>query len=166
MKSVILFRHGESKYVYNSIDYERPLTEVGIQESKEMGIFLNKRFIPDLVISSTANRAKKTSQLAISSGDWKSQIIFEKKIYGGSPSFLIDLINKQNNKFASICLVGHEPNFSKFIEQTTNNNHISFSTAAMAKVDFEINLWSEVSYNIGVLDWLVSPKDLINKDLY
>ena len=165
MKSIILFRHGESQLVCSSKDYDRPLTELGIRESKEMGIFLSKRFIPNLVISSTANRAKKTSQLAISSGNWKSTILFEREIYGGSPSFLIELINKQNNKFSSICLVGHEPNFSKFIEKTTNNNHIFFPTATMAKVDFEVNSWDEVSYNIGILDWLVSPKNLINEDL-
>ena len=35
----------------------------------------------------------------------------------------------------------------------------------MAKVDFEVNSWDEVSYNIGILDWLVSPKNLINEDL-
>ncbi len=166
MKSIILFRHGDSNWGYNSSDFDRPLTETGILESKKMGIFLKKRSMPDLVISSSANRAKTTSQLAISSGHWECPILFERKIYGGSPSFLIKLINKQDNNFTSICLVGHEPNFSKFIEQTTNSDYINFSTAAMAKVDFEVSLWDEISYNIGALDWLISPKDLNDEDLY
>ena len=163
MKSVILFRHGQAGWG-NSIfgkDYDKPLTPIGEEEAYKMGVYLSElNYIPDLIISSTANRAKTTMKLAYKSGNWKSIVKFETKIYGGKPNFLLELINKQNNKHNSICLVGHEPNFSSFILLTTGIYKI-FNTASMAKIDFKTNQWQNISDNKGYLDWLINPTELI-----
>ena len=71
MKSVILFRHGKSDWnaSYGS-DHDRPLNSRGIKAAKKMGLFLStKNQIPDIVISSTATRAKTTAQLAMESAN-------------------------------------------------------------------------------------------------
>ena len=162
MKSVILFRHGQAGWG-NSIfgkDYDKPLTPIGEEEAYKMGKHLSElNYTPDLIISSTANRAKTTMELAYKAGNWESIIKLETKIYGGKSNFLLELINKQNNKYNSICLVGHEPNFSSFISLTTGEYKI-FNTASMAKIDFETNQWQQVSYNHGHLDWLINPVEL------
>ena len=162
MKSVILFRHGQAGWGNNIFgkDYDKPLTPIGEKEAEKMGEYLSdSNYIPDLIISSTANRAKNTMKLAYKAGNWKSIINFETKIYGGNPNFLLELINKQNNKYNSICLVGHEPNFSNFISLTRGEYKI-FNTASMAKIDFKTNEWQRVSDNQGYLDWLINPKEL------
>ena len=162
MKSVLLFRHGQAgwrNHVFGK-DYDKPLTPIGIKDAEKMGAYLSKiNNTPDLIISSTANRAKTTMELAYKAGDWKSIINFETKIYGGNSNFLLELVNKQNNKYNLICLVGHEPNFSSFISLTTGKYKI-FNTASMAKIDFETNQWEEVSDNQGYLDWLINPNEL------
>ena len=162
MKSIILFRHGEAGWKNNIFgkDYDKPLTLMGIKEAEKMGMFLsNINSSPDLVISSTAFRAKTTAELAHKAGDWNSIINFESKIYGGNSNFLLNLISNQNNKYNSICLVGHEPNFSSFISLTTGKYKL-FSTASMAKIDFETNQWEEVISKQGSLDWLRSPQKI------
>ena len=161
MKSIILFRHSESMWPTNAgDDHSRPLSEYGIKIAKRMGLYLADKGSPDLVISSTAIRANTTADLAMDSGKWGCSIILERRIYGGSPKLLLDLINKQNDKFSSICLVGHEPNFSRFIIETTCSSYIYFPTASMAKIDFEVQSFSEIEFNIGTLDWVIKPKDL------
>ena len=50
----------------------------------------------------------------------------EKLIYGGSVNTLISLLNKQNDRHNTICLVGHEPIFSSFVEKITNVKWIKF----------------------------------------
>ena len=162
MKSIILFRHGQAGWENNIFgkDYDKPLTPIGIKDAEKMGEYLSKiNNTPDLIISSTANRAKTTMELAYKAGDWKSIINFETKIYGGNPNYLFELINKQNNKYKSVCLVGHEPNFSDFISLTTGEYKI-FNTASMAKIDFETNQWEEVISKQGSLDWLRSPQKI------
>ena len=162
LKSIILFRHGEydmnSKYGHN---HDCPLTNVGIKEAEMMGKYLEtKNQVPDYIISSTAVRAQTTLKVAIASGEWSCPLVLESGIYGGSPQFLLNMLRRQNNTLSSICLVGHEPNFSSFIKQATNSVNIYFPTASMAKIDFNIDNWLEIAMGVGNLDWLVRPDEL------
>ncbi len=162
MKSVILFRHGKSDWdaPYGS-DHERPLAKRGVEAAKKMGIFLHaKNQIPELVISSTAVRAKTTVELAMDSAKWTSNFLLERGIYGGSPDFLLELIHSQDDIYNSICLVGHEPNFSMFISRATNDNYVNFTTANMAKINFDAQEWSRIFFGDGTLEWHQKPKEL------
>lgn len=164
MKSVILFRHGKSDWnaSYGS-DHDRPLNSRGIKAAKKMGLYLStKDQIPDLVISSTATRAKTTAQLAMESANWTSKFILESGIYGGSPDYLLELIHAQKNKYDSLCLVGHEPNFSSFISIATSQDYLNFTTANMAKINFDVDSWIKVQFSIGNLEWHQQPKNLEN----
>ena len=42
----------------------------------------------------------------------------------------------------------------------TCSSYIYFPTASMAKIDFEVQSFSEIEFNIGTLDWVIKPKDL------
>ncbi len=119
MKSIILFRHGKSEWnTFYDSDHNRPLAPRGIKAAKKMGVFLaNKKQVPDLIISSTAIRARTTVELAIEKGNWESAMILESAIYGGPPTVLLSIAQAQLDTIKSICFVGHEPNFSMFISQ-------------------------------------------------
>ena len=162
MKSIILFRHGESDYNLDfSQDHERPLAQSGIQDAGKMGAYLyQQNESPNLVISSTAVRAKATAKIAMDVGKWSCNIVLESKIYGGSPEYLLSLIKSQNNRLSSICIVGHEPNFSSFIVKSTDSNYLQFPTASMAKINFDVNSWQEIIMGFGNLNWIISPKEL------
>ena len=162
MKSIILFRHGKSDWNANyDGDHNRPLARRGIKATKNMGRFLAERNqIPDLVISSTAVRARTTAELAMEAGNWNCQMELESAIYGGSPDTLLNLTQQQDNTLVSICLVGHEPNFSMFISRASNDGYIRFTTANMAKIDFQVNQWKDIRFYEGKLDWLQRPKEL------
>jgi len=162
MKSVILFRHGKSDWdVPYGNDHERPLAKRGVEAAKKMGIFLRaKNQIPELVISSTAVRAKTTVELAMDSAKWTSKFLLERGIYGGSPDFLLELIHSQDDIYNSICLVGHEPNFSMFISRATNDNYVNFTTANMAKINFDAQEWTRIFFGDGTLEWHQKPKEI------
>ncbi|MEC7798423.1 MAG: histidine phosphatase family protein [Candidatus Neomarinimicrobiota bacterium] len=162
MKSIILFRHGKSEWnTYYDSDHNRPLAPRGIKSAKKMGIFLsNKNQMPDLVISSTAVRARSTVELAMAEGNWPSAMVLESAIYGGPPTILLSIAQSQIDPIKSICFVGHEPNFSMFISQTCGLGHVEFTTANMAKIDFNVNNWKDVEFGKGTLDWLQKPKEL------
>ena len=107
----------------------------------------NQKCKPDLVLCSSAIRAKQTAEIAHSKGNWKSVFFLEPNIYGGDPYYLINLIKEQDKRYSSICLVGHEPNFSAFISKAINTtSYIEFTTAAMAKIDFDIKEWSKIDF--------------------
>ena len=117
MKSVILFRHGKSNCdIDYGLDHERPLSNKGTRDAKTMGKYLAKlNQIPDLVISSTALRAKTTAELSIKEGGWKSKFILEKRIYQSLPEDLLNILKLLKDDKNIVCLTGHEPTFSSFI---------------------------------------------------
>ena len=159
--SIIIFRHGKSDWnaVYGK-DHDRPLSKRGINASKKMGIFLkDKDQIPDIVISSSAERAIATAKLAIKAGNWRSNFYINEKIYGRSSYFLLELTKLIDDKHKSTCFVGHEPTCSSFIAQSTFHS-TRFKTASMAKINFSSNSWSEIEFGKGTLEWLISPKKI------
>ena len=162
MKSIILFRHGKSEWnIDYDTDHSRPLASRGIKAAELMGIFLmEKDEIPDLIICSTAIRAKETLQRAAKAGHWPSSIKFEPEIYGGSPSKILSIAKKQLDYFESICFIGHEPNFSMFISRTCTINPIRFAMANMAKINFKVDSWKNLRFNEGLLAWHQRPKEL------
>jgi len=159
--SIIIFRHGKSDWnaVYNK-DHDRPLAKRGINASKKMGIFLkDKDQIPDIVISSSADRAKTTAELAIKAGNWSSNFYVDERIYGRSSNFLLELAKLIDDKHKSICFVGHEPTCSSFISLSTFHS-ARFKTASMAKINFVSDSWNGIEFGKGTLEWLISPKEI------
>ena len=163
-KSVILFRHGKSDWdtQYNS-DHDRPLAKRGISDAKRMGKFLSRRAeVPELILSSTALRTRETTKLAMEAGNWDVDVELEKKIYGASLEEIINIIKSQNNKYNSICLVGHEPIFSTIITLIDNKKKKKFPTATMARISFSTSDWKRVLLEPDKckLDWFYKPKSI------
>ena len=162
MKTVIIFRHGKANWDKEfSNDHDKTLAPRGIKDAKKMGEYLSQNNdIPDLVISSTAIRAKSTANLAMEAGNWTCPISLNEIIYTGSTNDLLTIVQKQDETLNAICIVGHEPKLSNFVDLSTNNKHTKFPTGSMAKIDFEISKWGFVEFGLGKLNWLINPKEL------
>lgn len=163
-KSVILFRHGKSDwYAKYDSDHDRPLAKRGIRDAKRMGEFLSKRAeVPELILSSTALRTRETTKLAIGAGNWNLDIELEEKVYEASVEETINIIKSQDDKYNSMCLVGHEPILSTIITLIDNKKKIKFPTATMARISFSASEWKRVLLEPGEckLDWFYKPKSI------
>ena len=160
--SIIIFRHGKSDWdaIYDK-DHNRPLSKKGKNASKKMGNYLaDINQVPDMVISSSAVRAKSTAEIAINSGSWDCHFFIENRIYGRSSAFLLELTQMLDTKHKSVCFVGHEPTCSSFISLCTFQSQ-KFKTGSMAKINYKKRNWSKVKFGEGSLDWIKSPKDII-----
>ena len=128
-----------------------------------MGKFLSKRAeVPELILSSTALRTWETTKLAIETGNWDVDVELEKKIYGASLEEIINIIKNQEDKYNSICLVGHEPIFSSIIRLIGNKKKMKFPTASMARIIFFTSDWRKVLLEPEKcrLDWFYRPKSI------
>ena len=79
MKTLLILRHAKSSW--NNLDlpdYDRPLNKRGKRDAPRMGDFLRHQdLVPDLIISSTAKRAKKTAKLFAKAVGYKEKISLE-----------------------------------------------------------------------------------------
>ena len=160
-RSIIIFRHGKSDWnaSYDK-DHNRPLSKKGINASKKMGQYLSDiKQVPDIVISSSATRAKSTATLAIKSGNWSSHFLIDDRIYGRSSNFLLELIHLLDNSNKLVCFVGHEPTCSSFISLCTFHSQ-KFKTGSMAKIDYKKSTWDKIKFGEGSLDWIKAPKEV------
>ena len=104
-------------------DHERPLSKRGVKAAKLMGKYAFQiKQVPDKIISSTALRAKTTAELAVKFGNWNSDFSLDSDIYHCSSETLQTIMAKQDPNINYICLVGHQPTFSFFLNEITGEN--------------------------------------------
>lgn len=167
MKQLLVFRHGKSDWSadYDS-DHDRPLARRGRQAARTMGKFLRSiDEAPDLVVSSTALRARSSAELAIEAAGWGCRLELVEGLYDASPESVVALLNGLSDDPERLMLVGHQPTLSALVALLVAGGLMRFPTAALARVDCERESWSEVRAGDGTLRWLVTPKLLVRAGL-
>jgi phosphohistidine phosphatase len=162
VKSILLLRHAKSDWNASfGNDHERPLNKRGRRAASVVGKFVQATDqITDLVLSSTATRARTTAELAVEAGRWKRPVELVPELYGASTEMVLDLIQRQNESDDSLMIVGHEPTCSDLVAKLTGGGHVQYPTAALARIDFHVDGWSEVDFGMGQLIFLIPPRIL------
>ncbi len=164
MKKLFVLRHAKSSWDYPSLsDFERPLNERGNKTAHFMGeLMLSKNLEPDVILSSTAERAKRTAMLVKDSAHFDAEIKFTERIYEASPHRLLYLIAEISDVFDSAMIVGHNPGFEGIVRILTNQYH-RMPTAALATIELDIESWSEAKPDCGTLLEIFLPRDEMMK---
>ena len=86
MKRLMILRHGKSDWNAGaSSDHARPLNRRGTGAAMTMGRLLTRLGeVPDLIVTSSAVRARETALLAADAGDWGCETIEVDDLYGTS----------------------------------------------------------------------------------
>lgn len=109
-RRLILLRHAKSAWPDDVADHERPLAPRGRRDAPGAGRWLRKSgHVPDLVLCSTATRARETWQLAEEELGAHPRTIFEQRVYGASTTDLLDLARQTPADVRALLIVGHDP---------------------------------------------------------
>src|SRR6185436_6244171 len=94
MKTLYLLRHAKSSWKDDSLlDIERPLNKRGRKAAETVGRFLRKkRIIPDLVLCSTAVRARETTEIVLAAAGRSPDIHFDERIYEAGAERLLEVV--------------------------------------------------------------------------
>jgi len=162
MKTLLLLRHAKSSWDDPSLsDHDRPLNPRGKRDAPRMGLLLReKKLVPDLILSSTATRARKTAQKVVKSCDYTGKIELVPELYDSNINSYKQVLAQRGGRCERILLVGHNPEFENFLFSLTGCRE-KMSTAALAHVRLSINCWEEIlSHGKGELLSLWRPKEL------
>jgi phosphohistidine phosphatase len=160
MKSLILLRHAKSDWdaAYET-DHDRPLNKRGRKAAALMGRYLSGLDqLPDRVVCSSALRARDTVRLAVESGNWDRPVEVTSELYAASATEVLQLVRRLDDALESVLLAGHEPTWSELAGRLIGGGALRMPTAAMARIDFPVEGWSEVGAGQGTLIWHVTPK--------
>ena len=161
MKTLILLRHAKSSWKDQSLqDIDRPLKDRGIKASALIGNYIRKRkIVPDLIISSPAERTRQTAQLVLKAARQKIKPEFDEQIYEAGARRLLALLKRIADTATVVMIIGHNPGLEDLIESLTGKTP-KVPTAALARIELGIVKWNRVRPGVGKLKWLVTPKEL------
>jgi phosphohistidine phosphatase len=170
MRRLMLLRHAKAERAEPSLrDFDRALAPEGRDASPRIGAYMaGHALTPDLVICSSARRAKETWELASGAFSPFPRTTFDKRVYDLDAAGLLDLARKTPAVAHALMLVGHNPSLEDLAALTIANGDLvgrgrlseKFPPGALAVIDFPFDAWEALRPHSGRFDRLVTPRDI------
>jgi phosphohistidine phosphatase len=144
VKTLMAMRHAKSDWAApHDSDHDRPLNPRGLASAGHMGRMVAAiGLVPDLVVSSTAVRARTTAELAIAEGGWDCPLTLESGFYGTGPDTVLDVVSGLD-EVGRLLVVGHQPTWGLLVRDLTGET-VEMKTATVAVIELPIDDWSKV----------------------
>lgn len=166
MKTVCFIRHAKSSWDQAGLaDIDRPLNIRGKTTAPLMAqIIADKGFTPDLIITSTAKRARQTAKFFRKQFGIKKQAVqFDPAIYGGDEQAIFEILRKVDDKIETVFLFGHNPTMN-YLAALFSEDRIHVPTCGILVVQLPIEHWSEVQPDHTALKHFIYPKQFIPEE--
>ncbi|MFZ1397611.1 MAG: histidine phosphatase family protein [Candidatus Promineifilaceae bacterium] len=162
MKTLLILRHAKSDWGNSKLsDHDRPLNDRGKYDAPRMGAWLKlKKMVPELIISSTAERALTTAELVALACDFEGELRTERHFYLAGPPTYVEILNELPDSYERVMVVGHNPGMEELVSLLTDSDR-PMSTANVAVVELSIDSWAELTvFANGRLRHHWQPRDL------
>lgn len=170
MLELYVMRHAKSSWDNLQLpDHDRPLSDRGKRNAKKICEFFVKKQIKfDLVLVSSSIRTKKTLKILQKKLEKPKKIITSKSLYLANENKIALKIKKIKKDYKKVLLINHEPAVTNLVNYLVKNKENSlfkllnykFSTAAFAKIVFDLDNWSKINDRTGLLKNFIRPKDI------
>lgn len=160
--TLAVLRHAKAVHDPGLDDEDRALTKRGVRDAAAAGGWLREAdLIPDLVLCSTALRARQTwEQVSAALGPAGAQaaVNFESRLYYTGGTGLLDLIREIPEEAGTVLMVGHNPAFHQLVVDLTGQHEPAFPTAALAEIQIR-GPWRDTCPGSGDLIrfWMPRP---------
>jgi phosphohistidine phosphatase len=162
MKTLLVLRHAKASRDDEALpDHDRPLTKRGLKAAQRMGELLREQQLsPDLVLSSTATRARSTAEIAAREVNVGVNVTLLPELYLAEPPAYLDALKRLEQSVNRVLVVGHNPGIETLLYRLTGEAE-HMPTAALAVCDLAIDSWSELGPETrGTLVRVFRPKGL------
>ena len=148
MKRLTLFRHAKSSWGQVGLaDRDRPLSDRGERDAPNMGArLLARKARPSLIITSPATRALATARLVAEALTYPMEFLqTEPQLYLAAPGEILDLIQRQEDNFSDLFIVGHNPGLTDLVNLLVPDLRLdNLPTAGAVAMEFSTREWLEV----------------------
>ena len=161
MKRLGLLRHAKSSWDAPAVsDHDRPLNKRGLHDAPRMGELLAERGVkPDMIISSTALRARTTAELAGRAlGFTASGLRLTGDLYHAPAGTMLDVLEQLGGNAKEVILVGHNPGITALANRIADARIDNLPTAAFFYIEADIERWSDLPGQPGRLLFFATPK--------
>ncbi len=171
-RTLFLLRHAKSSWSDPDLsDFDRPLNKRGLKARNVMASYLQQNgYLPELIICSSAKRAKMTLEAVRPVVGAACEIVIDKGLYLADAKVLAHRVERIDPVVGSIMLIGHNPGLQMLalsLAAPANTDaydkmQTKFPTAALCVLRCHQNNWAPMqpeSYEL--LDFTV-PRSLVD----
>lgn len=162
-KSLWVLRHAKAAG-HEGDDHSRPLTARGRRQAAEVGEQIASTPVaggrgPELVLSSSARRARQTAELVVAELEPGVELVVERALYGAAADDVVEIIRGLGADTSSVMVVGHNPTVHELALGLLDGGDVAgrarlehgFPTAALAAVAVPVEAWTALSMGTATL---------------
>jgi phosphohistidine phosphatase len=159
MKTLHLLRHAKSDWSSPSRpDHDRALNGRGKRARQDVAAYV-AGWPVDLVVSSTARRARATAKPVVEA--LHCPVRFEAELYAAERTgVILELIGSLPTAVETVMLVGHNPWIEQLTALLCDGTSPRYPTAALGTVALGLDRWADVAPGRGTLVAHVTPSQL------
>ncbi|MDH3785827.1 MAG: histidine phosphatase family protein [Acidobacteriota bacterium] len=162
VKTLLIMRHAKSSWKDPTLeDHERPLNRRGQRDAPRMGRLIKKKgLVPELVLSSTAVRARTTARLVAEACGYEGPVTRLDDLYLSDARAILEILQQLPDESSRVMLVGHNPDLEDLVLELSGEDE-TIVTAALAVLQLPVTSWAELRAGLtGKLVELFRPKEL------
>jgi phosphohistidine phosphatase len=162
VKTVLVMRHGKSSWRDAQIsDHDRPLKKRGRRDARRIGeLLVAEGLEPDLVLSSSAERARRTAELVAEACGLDDAVILDEGLYHAEAADIVRALSRVTDRASIVLVTGHNPGLEALVTRLTDAE-VSLPTAALAHVTLPVEHWRDAeAAPIGSLHCVWRPREL------
>jgi phosphohistidine phosphatase len=147
IKQLVVIRHAQAESHHK--DFERELSAFGIKQIESIAKKISIQAIKiDKVLYSAAKRTKQSAELLVSHLGQKIVMEADDQLYLSSVSYLYDAIAITDSSTSTLCLIGHNPGISEFVNSLIQTPIFKeLETANVYVINLNIDNWTEIYQN-------------------
>lgn len=154
MHQLHLLRHAKSSWDDDADDHQRPLNRRGREAARLIGESMPKTIGElDLVLCSTALRARETAELALEGfKPAPKKILYEDGLYLATAEALLHRLQQLDEACGAVMVVGHNPGLHQLATALADPGSAGFSTLANGKFPTGVRVRLNVATDWAELD--------------
>ena len=164
MKRIVLVRHATAAAKEaDKEDFDRSLRKKGKKEALALaGWYETFAEVPDLLLTSPANRALETALIfAKELGYSKKKILVNESLYSSlHPQEFLKILRAIDDKHQSVMIFGHEPSFTQFAQFAVEGFEQIMPKCGVMGFDVDSMSWRKMSPGNGRLQFFEHPQKL------
>lgn len=146
VREVCFVRHAKSSWDKPGMDdFDRPLDERGLRDAPRMAKEMKKLgLIPDIIITSGANRARSTAEYFRSEFDLPaSKFWVRNEIYEASTEAVYKVLMSAPDEDTFVYLFGHNPTFTSIANQLSGVHIDNVPTCGVVHAQAIVTSWKK-----------------------
>jgi phosphohistidine phosphatase len=167
-RELLILRHAKSDWDSGvAADFNRPLSKRGKNDAPRVGAWLYREgLVPDLVVSSPAERARQTASKVCKCLDIKKgRIHWDRDIYEAEAQTLLSVLSRCPPDAATVLLIGHNPGLEHLLMHLVGDDleipddGKLLPTATVARLEMPDD-WHDLPCGSAQLVSITRPKSL------